>query len=489
MKKYLLILTLLAAMSAITSCGGKKSIGTDDAASNPSQVFQPIDLYFMRPTAMSVKPGNEQNPMAYLPDFVTYPSDLAKFGLKGNVKECIIAVSTFSWTYKFNNVGNLINYQFRMDSQGRYGEGVKLEYDSKNQLTSLGRDFRGQSPNSDTYIYSEGHLVKRQNGNRYREYIWTQNSNGEYIPSKSISNELNPMLDIEYTENADGMVLLSKMTYNNPYLPGALTAKMGVSTFEYDDNGRVVNVKTAYTGCSNAQYREMWGECCYSYNDNGDVSDEGFTLFDSDNGNRQQLYTVTQSYAYKYDEHENWISVTMTSSDPQPGTIPTMNRNLIYYTEDEMNQAVNATDEIMDKIFVGEWEYRKTYQQDSDGETEMVIDAGTVVMNLYDKITWEWSEEPILGYVYSRTTPSLGMEQAGTFIIIKANVEGDTAKIVLEGYNSKDLYSATLDYDSDSKALLVGNLKLIRKATHSQDESGDETFDLEPFDGMYFAVE
>ncbi len=489
MKKYFLILTLLAVVSTITSCGGRKSMNSDDTSAEANQVYSPIDLYFMRPTAMSVKPGNEQNPMSYLPDFITYPNDLVKFGLKGNVKECVIAVSTFSWTYKFNTSGNLTNYQFRMDSQGRYGEGVRLEYDSNNQLTLLGRDFRGQSPNSDTYIYTDGHLTKRQNGSRYREYIWSTGNNGNTIPQKSVSHELKPLLDMEYAENSDGMVLLSKMTYNNPYLPGVLTAKMGVSTFEYDSNGRVVKVNTAYTGCSNAQYREMWGECCYSYNDSGDVAEEFFTLFDSQDENRQQLYTVTQSYAYRYDEQGNWISVTMTSSDPQPGTIPTMNRNLIYYAEEEMSHAVNATDEAMDKIFVGEWEYRQTYQQDLDGETEMVINAGNIVMNLYDKITWEWSEEPILGYVYSRTTPSLGMEQAGTFIITKAKVEGGSAKIILEGYYSKDLYSASLDYDSESKALLVDNLKLIRQTSHGQDEAGDETFDLKPFEGVYFPVE
>ncbi len=489
MKKYLLILTLLAVLSTITSCGSKKSTYSDDDKSNTSQVYSPIDLYFMCPTAMSVKPGNDQNPMAYLPDFITYPNDLIKFGLKSSVKECVIAVSTFSWTYKFNTFGNLINYQFRMDSQGRYGEGVKLEYDNNNQLTLLGRDFRGQSPNSDTYIYSDGHLVKRQNGSRYREYIWTKNNNGDKIPLQSVSHEFKPMLDMEYAENAYGMVLLSKMTYNNPYLPGALTAKMGLSMFEYDKNGRVSKVNTRYTGCSNVSYPNMWGECSYSYNDNGDVAEEIFTLFDSDNENRQKLYTVTQSYAYKYDEHQNWISVTMSSSDPQPGTIPTMNRNLTYYSEEDMNYVANSTDEVMDKIFVGEWEYKKTNQRDSDGETEMVIDAGAIAMNLYDKIKWEWSEEPILGYVYSRTTPSLGMEQVGTFIIIKANVKEGSAHIVLEGYYSKDLYSATLDYDFDSKALLVDDVKLIRRSAHGQDEAGDDTFDLEPFEGMYFTIE
>lgn len=487
MKKYFLILTLLAVIPTITSCGGRKSMDSDDTSDKANQVYSPIDLYFMRPTAMSVKPGNEQNPMAYLPDFITYPNDLVKFGLKGNVKECVIAVSTFSWIYKFNTSGNLTNYQFRMDSQGIYGEGVRLEYDSNNQLTLLGRDFRGQSPNSDTYIYTDGHLTKRQNGSRYREYIWSTGSNGNTIPLKSVSHELKPLLDMEYAENSDGMVVLSKMTYNNPYLPGVLTAKMGVSTFEYDSNGRVVKVNTYYTGCSNAQYREMWGECVYSYNDNGDASEEIFTLFDSDSENKQQLYTVTQSYAYEYDEQGNWISVTMTSSDPQPGTIPTMPRQITYYTEEELKREEQVSEQTEPKVFVGEWEYRKTYQQEFDGETEMVIDAGNIVMNLYDKITWEWSEEPILGYVYSRTTPSLGMEQAGTFIITKAKVEGGSAKIILEGYYSKDLYSASLDYDSESKALLVDNLKLIRKATHSQDEAGDETFDLEPFEGIYFA--
>lgn len=473
----------------MASCGGKKQIESTEDEVIANQVYSPIDLYFMRPTAMSVNPGNNQNPLAYLPDFITYPNDLVKFGLKGNVKECVIAVSTFSWTYKFNTFGNLTNYQFRMDSKGLYGEGVKLEYDHNNQLTMLGRDFRGQSPNSDIYIYSDGHLVKRQNGSRYREYIWSKGNNDKDIPLKSVSNELKPILNMEYVENADGLVLISKMTYNNPYLPGALTAKTATSSFEYDKNGRVSKIKTTFLDCSNANQKNAWGECIYSYNNEGDVAKEIFTLFDSDSANKHQLYTVTQSYTYQYDEHENWISVTITTSDPQPGNIPTMNRNLTYYSEEEMKTMGSPADEVMDKIFVGEWEYKQTYQRDSDGETEMVINSGTIVMNLYDKIRWEWSEEPILGYVYSKTIPSLGMEQVGTFIITKADVKGNSSNIILKGYYSKDLYSATLDYDSDSHALLFDNLKLIRRDTHSQDDAGDETFDFEPLEGMYFAAE
>lgn len=117
----------------------------------------------------------------------------------------------------------------------------------------------------------------------------------------------------------------------------------------------------------------------------------------------------------------------------------------------------------------------------------MVIDAGTITLNLYDKFTPKWSKEPILGVIYSRSTPSLGMEQVGTFVVVKANVKGNEADVILEGYYSKDVYSAKLEYNPNGKALLLGNLQLIRKGKHDQEETSDfEAYDLEPFKGMYF---
>lgn len=493
MKQIIKLTLSLLIVASVTSCGGKKTEETnkEQTIAKEEQTITrespPMDLYFMCPLAMLVSPGGGDNSTAYIPDFVNYPNDLVKFGLRGHVKECVAGVSTIKYTYKFNPDGNLTNYQFRMDSKGTFGEGAKLEYDSNGNLTLLGRDFRGQSPNSHTYTYIDGVLSRRSYGSGYREYTWVKNANGKMIPKSVVTHGLVPPIDIKYTHKSDGNVFISEMTYNNPSMPRTMTAKSGTSTFEYLSDGRLKKVKTSYKGCSNAKYREMYGICEYTYNEKGDVASKFVTLYDSSDENRQQLYTETISYTYTYDNNDNWITVKEESSHPQAGNIPYLSRTITYYSEEELSQASQAEEVLQEKIFIGKWEYRKNYQQYTDGETEMVIDAGTITLNLYDKFTPKWSKEPILGVIYSRSTPSLGMEQVGTFVVVKANVKGNEADVILEGYYSKDVYSAKLEYNPNGKALLLGNLQLIRKGKHDQEETSDfEAYDLEPFKGMYF---
>ena len=477
----LCILTLIG----LASCGGNK---TTDVSSEETvnQEYSPMDLYFSVPTAMLVSPGGGDNATAYLPDFINYPNDLAKLGLRGNVKECVAGVSTIKFTYKFNPQGNLSNYQFRMDSRGSFGEGAKLEYDELGHLTLLGRDFRGQTPNSHKYIYEDDVLIRREYGSGFRLYEWIEEEDGHKIPNHVINKGLKPAMEMKYTRNENGHVVLAEMNYNKPNLPGPLTAKSGNATFEHLNDGRLAKVTTAYSGCSNRQYPISWGECEYTYNPQGDVEKMIFTLYDSNEEARKQLYTVTQTYTYTYDSYGNWTSVSMDSTDPQPGNISTFTRSLTYYTEEEIAAEKQA---LADKPLIGQWRFKETDKHTYDnGEEETIENTCTIVLNLYDRFIPDgYYDDPKLGIIFSESLPSLGMEQYGSWDIIDAKINGNSVDIRIKGFNCGDEYTAKLEYNPKDKSLSLSNLKLSKKEPETDpDEASDfETYDLEPFEGKH----
>lgn len=476
-------------MSAITSCGGNKTTNSEsDASKTTTRVYSPMDLYFMRPLAMLVSPQGGDNSTAYLPDFVDYPNDIVKLGLRGPVKECVAGISTIRYTYKFNIDGKLTNYQFRMDSQGSFGEGARMKYDESGNLIFLGRDFRRQSPNSHTYTYSNGKLTKRQYGSAYRDYTWTEDKDGSIRPKSVENHGLNPSLEIKYGQNADGLPIICEMSYNNPEIPGSMTAKTGTSTFEYAPNGQLLKVKTAYQGCSNPQYKELWGICEYTYNEHGDVVSLENTLYDSPAEGHKQLLSVINTYTYTYDGQGNWISVTMDSSDKQSVGLNTLNRTITYYSEAEIAEREKARKAFLEHPLIGQWRLSNKEEFETDyGERETVEETATLVINLYDKFTPDGYTEPKYGIIFVESNPSLGMEQTGSWDITDAKINGNSVDIKLMGFNSADEYSATLKFNPKTKSIKFENLRLTKKAPEvSSDEASDfEYFDLEPYEGEY----
>ena len=69
-------------------------------------------------------------------DFVDYPSDLVRLGLRGTVKE-VKTTSAAEMVQKFNEDGNLTSQGLWFDSSHRFGDEYKREYDDEGKLTKL----------------------------------------------------------------------------------------------------------------------------------------------------------------------------------------------------------------------------------------------------------------------------------------------------------------------------------------------------------------
>lgn len=341
-KTYYVISGLLCI--GLMSCGGHKSdLGseTEEQTIKVEQVFPAIGLYFGTPTSMFGRDSGYEIAPSNLPDFVTYKNDLEKMGLRGKVKEVKESVSTFQWTYTFNPEGNLVNYQFRMDSRGRYGEGAKAEYNEAGQLILLGRNFRGQSPNSHTYVYDGGRLVRRSSRRGERVYYY-HDSNGTSVPDSSVTKGLTPYLNLNYVER-NGMVLVAGMSHKKPSISGGLHADMARSEFVYAHDGRLTSLTTLYEGVRGYKAKTLYGLIQYTYNEQGDVETMESYLFTdkkplTDNTLLgQAVHHGRTTYEYKYDEQGNWVYINQ-NDEPKPKntvSLNTMSRTITYYSEGE----------------------------------------------------------------------------------------------------------------------------------------------------------
>ena len=434
---------------------------------------------------MVVTSHNQEDYTAYLPDFVSYPNDLAKLGLKGNVKSCEMGASTIKWTFDFNPEGNLTNQQFRMDSQGRFGEGHRMEYNASGQLTFLGRDFHRQSPQSHTYTYgSNGKLAKREFGRAWRTYEWATDDKGTVYPVSVDTKELVPLMDMKY-ERKDGRTLLKSMKIKWPYLPH-WTAEKGDYDFEYDSDGRLTQVNVAYHKCKGAPAVDLFGVSKYEYTEHGTVAKETYSIAKTKEAllTENALGTSITTYDYEYDEHDNWIKCAATKQ-PSYGTDLPLRRTIVYYSDTELAEIANEKKAEAERPFIGQWTFEDKEEFESpDGEKEIVNISGTIVLNLYDKFKPDYEDEMILGLMRFDRTPQNGMKQGCGYTITEASLSCNTVSIKFSNYYNDDKYSATLVFDPATKQMTFKDVKFLEEGS-ADEEYGLGGNTLEPIEGTF----
>ena len=463
-------LITLALTLCFISCGNKRTDYSSDNETKEKQVLPPIGLYYSMPTAMfgntpdyEIKPSN-------LPDYITYPNDIAKMGLRGKVKSVKEQVSTFSWTYTFNPAGNLTDYQFRMDSQGRYGEGAKAEYNTAGELILLGRNFRGQSPNSHSYSYKNGRLVRRSSSHGERLYCY-HDSMDVSVPDSIVTNGLKQYLNIKFIQR-DDMILVGRIIYERPSLPKNLSANKAESVMEYAPDGQLKAIRTMYRGVKGHKASALFGLTEYTYNEHGDVAKKEFYLFTGKAPLTDESLLSTavhhniDTFEYRYDEQGNWIAMTMTSEPKtaSPMAFSTISRTIDYYSEGELQAMKREKKDIEEKPFVGMWAFSDT---EDIGEGYKYEYRGTIALNLYEKFIPEGGEEAQWGIVYSGMSNTLGANRNGSYNITDFKINGNTIKINLEEIFSGAKYSATLKYNPAEKSMTMSDVS----ETYGGDES------------------
>lgn len=460
MKNQILFIALALSLSFV-SCGNKRIAESDSAETKTVQVFPPIGLYYGMPTSMlgnthdyDIKPSN-------LPDYITYPNDLAKMGLRGKVKSVRDNFSTFSWTYTFNPAGNLTDYQFRMDSQGRYGEGAKAEYNEVGELTLLGRNFHGQSANSHRYIYKGGKLSRRSSSRGERLYCY-HDSLGVSVPDSIVTKGLTPYLNIKFTQH-DDMIFISRIRYKRPSLPSGLTAENAESVFEYTSEGRIKAFRSIYRGVKGYKTNILYGLTEYSYNEQGDVTKKEYYLFTD----KKPLTDITlhstavhhgiDTFEYQYDEQGNWVTLTMNSEPKQKNTITInkMSRSIEYYSDEELQSGMQKKKEAEEKPFIGTWAFHRTEDM---GNGDKYDYKGTIVLNLYEKFMPQGGDGPQWGIVYSGFNNTLGANRNGSYNITAFKVNGNTIKINMEEMFYGTRYTAILKYDPKDKSMTMSDV-------------------------------
>lgn len=456
-------------------------------------ILQPTDLFFMQPTDMLVAGNPGANDLTgYLPDFVSYPNDLAKLGLRGPVKSCVKGVSTVSSIFDFDTNGNLVRHQFLLDKSGRYGEGHRMEYDASGHLKSMKYDFRGRTSGSDTYTYSDGKLVKRGSNEWIRTYTWGLTESGQSYPEKVSTQGLNPYLDIDY-KLEDNKLYIERMKYRNPYIPGVASADSACSTYEYDPEGRLITVKTICSGRRN-KGKPLYALCQYTYNPQGDVAGYEYYLFADDKAFQDPtllgsaLLQESVSYEYQYDEHGNWIFLKPTVKPVTAiGQDWVVGRTIVYYTEEELKQAKLNREETAKKPFVGHWRLnRQEEMEDEEGNvTETITTSGDIVLNLYENFIPDGEEKAIPGLIHAASLPSMGMEEYGSFHISQFKINGNQVDFSFYGLNSETEYSATLLYDPSDRSLTLKDIKETKAGGHEEYASDSEYYDLLPDEGRY----
>lgn len=284
------------------------------------QVYTPVTLYFSPLEDYLTPPG-------FMPDFVNYPNDWVKWGLKGKVKS-VTCKTLHTFSLEFSEDGRLLQSNFVGDGGGvSEGKQTLFHYNDSNRLESItskgtftmmgGRTSRfPEILDSKVMSYTpSGKIEKRSyydfKGNKVvsvKQYQYDEKDICRGMASvDNNSGKKKGILDI--TANEQGRA--SDIYVPNLRIPGRLTIGERHIVPSYDEDGRMIEIKELAIPHNMEAYNmdSIRVENQYKYNDKGDIVE--WTYHDIVYpGNRPNDFVCT--FSYVYDDQGNWTSKTMT---------------------------------------------------------------------------------------------------------------------------------------------------------------------------------
>lgn len=298
-----LLIVAVAAVTVFAACSGGGQMEKERKYTPLSVYFDPLLSQF-----------HQDEPAAYYIDFINYPNDLVKHGLRGNVSDVRYhskgdIVKTYKH-YSFDNEGRL-----KSVSSPAHQDPARYEYDDEGRLKDVYRVYgRGWTRDHQKLEYDTvGHLVKRIDGDLAYSYLYYDNG----VLKRMFAVDRTPFWAKDYT---DSIVM-------DFYESGDLRSwkfPNSINSFVEEMNGDLPSSAVFfYTDglCTEKLERIVWMDreevldtlVChhsYAYNDKGDVITWTYNgrFYDRVDANRYAFpsTSVTIRFEYEYDEYDNW---------------------------------------------------------------------------------------------------------------------------------------------------------------------------------------
>lgn len=307
--------------------------------------YNPITFYF-NPNLFWVS-GTPTDPACFVPDFVNYPNDLVKYGLRGSVKS-LQSKGPFFSEMRFNSQGNLTYQGYFFDSDKRYGEAYQFEYTESGNLASMYNVRRRQgSGASERYVYDASNKLMNRVYKAGAKKIYAYHENGLL---KSVL--LDPQRDDQdvcdmVCDNDGNIISLETFQLSHPAEKFLVQKKRARSTYAYNSDGLCSSSKEILLPSKQHHAIDsICGESTYLYNDKGDLIQWNYSSVCYP---KNDTYRFTIDYIYVYDEQGNWTEMKVVGNAVKDllssfgvATMEdgrkyvTFNRVIEYYTDEEL---------------------------------------------------------------------------------------------------------------------------------------------------------
>lgn len=250
-----------------------------------------------------------------IPDFVNYPTDLAKYGLRGAVKS-VVMNNKIPESMKFDCDGKLTYADTWLNKAHTWGVAMGLNYDEIGRLKYLynvaqgfgGATIPDLSRYSNRYEYdTSGKLVSRDYGLYKKKYHYYDNGNlksVDFVPVKENLGHYYGEDDTYFTCDKKGHIATMQRSTNHfLYGEGKL-----YSTFIHADNGLCVERNSTFVQ-RHTKNDSICTKDIYAYNEQGDIVawTHESVVHPSMIKNLFNIY-----FDYVYDEQYNWVKRVAT---------------------------------------------------------------------------------------------------------------------------------------------------------------------------------
>ncbi len=299
MKKFqcTILLISIPLLLGLLSCENKK-------------VYSPVTAFtYCDDAYMSIHVEDKLSFARCFMDFVQYPDDWTKLGLKGNVKTIYSDENGLVTGLEFDEFGH-VTMQGRVLG-GRYGDALEFEYQDGRLQKAINRRARSQQ----IFLYNETNQLTISKSEQY-EKQYTYYKNG-MLKNASVTKtyDRDGILNMDCDET--GRVLALRMWATHPIVSTLVETDF---TYEYNSDG-LCNVKHGKAFIEERGIHigkdyfyitdSLFTTSRYTYNDRHDIvkwEEEYYTRKKEISGN------FTVEFSYEYDEQGNWTRRIATPS-------------------------------------------------------------------------------------------------------------------------------------------------------------------------------